>query len=523
MRKFFITLLFLQIVLSLDAQGKMSINEEMQMKRAAFKYREDINPRIISGMDKLPKVPILHSKWIDNPNGKSLWTDGTEMFPDIDYLYISNCYPNFYKLAKNIHFNGVFHADGTMIVPMEYEYITVVKEGYFKCSKPLGVENNKFKHYFDLYDFSGKKIISLSYLTQDRLYGTSCDYDAVNNLLKINYKSENNKKYIHCLYYPDGQLAFGPFEDKSNLLYIKNGSVVSPSDKKHTYPIENFNPQGHSTLGVSVEGQLALLSNEYKDNIWIQKAINCYHNEQWQDALMYMNYFFKFDYNSEMKYTAEAQAFVLMFVRCKYELGQNQELYDMFKDNINSGLFSLGISYYYGDLPTVETKRLNKEAKDIYEQWRNLYKEAVQPILDDIKAKEDMQRIDKLQRQQRNMQIWAQFLTAIGTTLNNYLSYSSSSSQSSVGNTSNNAVSPHSSSTITNTSSSSSGGGELVTQEKHTPCQVCNGTGKCTHCNGTGRGKKLGMDVTCGACSGHPTCSSCKGRGYKITYENVRK
>lgn len=155
-----------------------------------------------------------------------------------------------------------------------------------------------------------------------------------------------------------------------------------------------------------------------------------------------------------------------------------------------------------------------------YDNYRQRYDLAMQTLDSRIATQKEADRIKAEQEAAQQAAIASAVATSIFSIASGILGGGSSSQASSgkaaVSGSGNAATSG---SSISSSSSSSSGSGKDV-REVHTPCKLCNGTGKCTKCNGTGKdGTKLGMDTSCSRCGGHPKCTSCDGRGYKITYE----
>ena len=483
------------------------------VKKMALECRDDISPDVLDKIKQWEETPIIHSDWIENPKGKSLWLDGTEIFPNINYTKLYVRYPNMFEV-RNGSYVGLFYKDGSTIAPMKYSDLHIGSNGYVTCLGHPSWDGKLYHHSIDYYKIDGQFVYHLEYTNPKEYSFPVTVYEEKENILKViitKQCSSKNCLYEYRLLYPDGQEVIEPIEGKETLT-VKNGVIRFG---KKEIPIPNFSPMNHPGLGVDTEGLSLLISNTYKENYYIKKAVDFYNSKKWNEALTYLNFFHQFE-NLNLWNSVEAKVFCLMWLRCKYELGQSEEIYKLIKDKNVLRPYQLEYSPSSHSLSDGSIRPLSnpsEELKEVSRQCKELFDIAVAPyVQQEIKQENEKQ----LQKQQ----MWIALFGAITSSINNYLTYSSTTS-SYTNNSVNIKTAPTSS--TTNSTSERTDGGELVTQEKHTPCQVCNGTGKCTHCNGTGRGKRLGMDVTCGACSGHPTCTSCKGKGYKISYENVRK
>ena len=516
MKKTRVTLLclLLQIVAMLPclAQGKWADQESMN--REAYAYRDDISPELMEKIKALPSSAKLHSTWIEIRRGKSLWTDGSEMFPDVAYQHITHPYPRIYELT-NRGKSGLWHDDGTCIVPMEYKRIIISDDGLVKCEKePVEEGKNKFRRGFDVFTINGTKLLGSSYLSKDKYSTFYCIPDTIKKIIRVEYRAPNGKDKMVQLHYLDGQLMFGPVECKDSYLKVDATGSVSGGAKGQ---IVDYNPQAHPSLVPESKFNAAMVSTLYKSNIWIEKALACYNNKDWAGALRMMDYFDHYDYFLRFQGSDESTAFALMWLQCKYEQGAYEDIFSVVEQG-HMGRYGLLYDKTKGALRNLVLP--TERQKALHEQCQTIFADAAAPY---IAAALEAERQARREREERNAQIVAAIFGAVSNSLNTILSYASSGSGSST-----KVVGTKSSSVKAGSTAASSAAGEepqesLVTVEKQIECKVCKGSGVCTYCNGSGHGTKLGYDVTCGACGGHPKCSSCRGRGYNVRYTTERK
>ena len=426
------------------------------------------------------KVGILHSNWIENLNGRSIDMRGNELFPQYDYSGLVLYCDSFFVMNINGQ-NGVVTRSGKQLTKFAYwgfDFSRLDQGLIFAKKNAIGTGG------VDVYSQLGHLIYSLDEFSD----------------LAVGYNSSSNQIIIQ---YTDAA------KTRQNILRYPDGAIVGEDDGQHP-----------SMKVMTYNDATQFDTQEYENNIWIQRFHEYYKEGKFKEAHFCLEYYN--DYEKQMlksQNTAPNFQHFALDLKCRQKLKDYETVVNIVKGNDPNHLAPEGLRFYplerqmkfyaaeaYPNIDTNEIEQLVGEVNNVYSNSLALFKE------------------QEVRRQQRS-QTWALLgaaalgaATSITTTIVQGTSdYSSGANrQTSISSVGGTEVVPNTNSSKSSSNSSNDRG--FVAEEKHIKCTVCNGTGVCKHCNGTGRGTKLGTDVKCSACDGHPKCKSCDGKGYKVRY-----
>lgn len=498
---------------SLSVSATDPLKSQDNYRKAAFKLRDDVTKTAKLKMKSWRRPGILHSDWIENTYGKSIDLDGKELFPEVDYIEMTEFMPRLFALNNyNTHTQGVIRRDGTIIVPFRYTYVDSSDDvrGILK-----GIVGDKVNGKIDFWTIDGAYLFTvekLGYSIEDH-EKIDCRYDFDKNFIKASYSINENgkKKVVSRFFLADGTEVMDPIvSDWGTGIYFFPKIEVINADKTTEVVFPNAKakrPQLSLCNREEAEKQARL---EFTNNVWVKKGIESYSQGNYKKALEYLHYFCDFDQLGTIGVYNTTELFLCsIMMRCYYELGDYAPIINGRGDKFVPW-FTLVPNFRKDEAKLLQyAPSVRSEVIRLIDVCHEIY---------DASVAAHQQRII---RQQQNAELWGQVFKSVNRSISQTvqsMNRSSSSSNVIVSSSTNSNVSSSSSYSSHNRNSSSSESDNTKLSERHEKCGVCDGTGVCTYCKGTGKGVRLGMDSTCGACEGHPKCTACKGRGYKIHY-----
>lgn len=472
-RSFFI---FCSILFALSVYAQTDMDrEKKKVLSTAYKYRKDINAKVLEKTKKWQDgVGVLHSDWIENLQGRSIDMQGNDLFPQFDYTGLELYCDSFFVMTINER-KGVVSRSGKQLTEFAYwgfDFSRLDQGLIIAKRNAIGTGG------VDIYSQLGHLVYTL-----DEFSNLAVGYDASSNQIIIQY-DDATKSRQNIFRYPDG-------------------SPIGDNDGQHP-----------SMTVMTYDDASVFDSKVFEQNIWIQKFREFYNAGKYKEAHFCLEYYN--DYEKQMLKSQNTTPNFLHFafdLKCRQKLKDYGNVISIVKGDDPNHLAPNGLCFYPGErqmkfnvvdaYPNIdidEVSELVNDINSIYSSSVTLYKE------------------QEVRRQQRS-QTWGLIgAAALGAAANVATSFTQGYSSSSSGanrQTGTSAVSM--SNSVSNTSSSgsssssnSSKSGELVTVEKHVSCKVCNGSGKIKKTRG------LNQEWL-------SDCSACGGKGYKVTYENVRK
>ena len=483
----------------------------------AYQYRDDIAPEVIETAKNWKRPGVLHGNWIENRDGKSVYLDGTDMFPDIEYLRIREYYPGIYRMTQlqnGREVEGLVRADGQQVIPIKYKSM-FISDTYGYISGTEYAESSDGKTYnnaTDLYDLGGRFIKRIAFQTPSEFGGSiNVRYHKDYNLIEASYyptKSYSLRTYTY--FYPDGQLAVGPIDSKKGLA-VRDGVVT---DFKKDWPIPNSDPDAHPRLQHDRAASQELISETFRQNPWIQKASQHFDRGEWEQTLTMLNLYDQFDKNLFLTFSPEVFSYDIMWLRSHHALGHNREIYEQIA-NQKMAWYGLWYDKKKREItfPTI-TSFASGQVEQAWQGCQDIFNEAASVVLAE----------EAELRRQRNAELWAVALGALAGTVHEILGSSSSSQSASSSSTPASRIASSSSSSSSGTSSSSSDEEENKKETKAPTreCPDCHGYGKVrekTYSGSITRTEKHKCEE-CGReysgqdkCISHRTCNRCHGLG----------
>ena len=513
-------LLSLAVLLVLPFSMFAQSDEIIQQARL---HRTDISPEVIAKVTEWKRDPIFHGNWIQNRDGKSLWLDGTEVLPEIDYSGIREYYPGVFQVSVKKegsydNYYGLYRADGTMLAPTKYKsiYLNDVY-GFIEATEFSTLDGKMYNHATDVYSLEGNLIKSIKFQNPEKYHNSvNMNYNKEANLISARYYPKKGTKASTYLYfYPDGQMAFGPYETSKFLsnYYLKDG-IIEEGNKQLSIP--DFNPSAHPKIDHDMDASKDYISDDFKSNYWIRKASECFEKEKWEETLNFLNIYDALDYHIYVKNCPEALTYAIMWLRSNQALGNYKYIYDQV---VGNKMFRYHLSYDKKKKSLFTRFFKDESEKEAMNICKEIFDEAASVV---IAEQNEINR-------QRNAEIWAAALVSLSSTVKNILGSPSTSTRSAIRGKSNRGglnidnssvggvkakdlphVSDDSDSSGSNSRSSSSS-----SSSSSKSCRLCVGRGYCKTCTGTGvmTGYTLKDKLKCSTCNGTGKCPSCHGTG----------
>lgn len=483
----------------------------------AYNYRDDIAPEVVERAKSWKRPGVLHGNWIENRDGKSIRLDGSEIFPDVDYLRVREYYPGTYEVSQQRDDQvvcGMMRDNGEQVIPIKYHSMYVdVNNGMIECRELSTTADGKvYNHCTDVYKLNGELIASVKYQNPNKnLCSVSVEYKKEHNLIRVHYPLGKSAASMtgYVYYYPDGQVAFGPYETKG-YLGAKYGSPGVLYDGKKEFLIPDYAPEAHPRLENDRVTSAELIANDFKRNAWIRKASECFDRGEWENTLNYLSFYDQFDSNYFLGSCPEVFTYAIMWLRSHHALGHNSEIYNTVTADKMSNyglLYHTKKKYLYTWSQRIDA---SEETKQAWQVCQDIFNEAASVVLAEQREA----------RRQMNAELWAAALSSLSGTVHQILGPSSSAKTAGGG-----AVKSTPQTAARNSGSSSGRSDSDETKAQKAPtreCPDCHGYGKVREktysgsitrnephqCEICGR-KYTGQDK----CISHRDCNRCHGLG----------